>query len=300
MTGTVELRSAELSCEVDPVRGGEIRSLRCRKREIELLLPRTPWDRVPAAPPATVDEWTRHWQGGWQLLTPNAGNESEVAGRRHGFHGDASLAAWDVLESHEHSVVLRWRDLGGLMVTRRAALVDRELQVTTRLTNDSESPTSLILAEHLILGPPLAGPGIRIDAPAARIVPLDLDSGEPLGDGSQWPVLDDEDWSSPPPLDAFTRFAVLHAPQPRRVRVSNDDAEVAVTLTWRGERLEHLWLWHEHRAARLIDDWAISCLGVEPVSFARSTGLADAIARHEAVVLAPGAATETGVSLAVD
>ena len=41
--------------------------------------------------------WLRGYPGGWQLLVPNAGPEREHDGARQGFHGEASIATWDLL-----------------------------------------------------------------------------------------------------------------------------------------------------------------------------------------------------------
>jgi hypothetical protein len=84
------------------------------------------------------------------------------------------------------------------------------------------------------------------------------------------------------------------------LRIANEEAGVAASVAWSGDALPHLWFWHEHRAARLLDDWPITCLGIEPSSTAHGSGLAHAIAAGEAVVLAPGAQTSTAVTVTVE
>jgi hypothetical protein len=292
------LSSAELTLTLDPGHGAEIRSLIRRTGAIELLV-QTPWPHPAARVPAGGDAWTRRWPGGWQLLTPNAGNACVVAGREHGCHGDASLLPWQLLDRGDDFAELAWRDVGGLAVTRHIVIDGRRVVVSARVVNESDEAQPFLLGEHLVFGPPLAGPGVRIDAPATAVVPLDPDAACPIGPPVAWPSVSGADWSHPPD-EPFTHFGAFVAPRPRRVRVANERAGVAATVRWSGDALPHLWFWHEHRAARLVDDWPLTCLGIEPATTPRGTGLADAVAAGDAVLLAPGAATSTETVLTVE
>jgi Domain of unknown function (DUF4432) len=293
----IALESDTLAVRIDGTQGAEIRSLIRRAGELELLV-QTPWPSAEARVPASGDEWTRRWRGGWQLLTPNAGNECVVGGRRHGCHGDASLLPWRLLEEGDHFAELAWRDVSGLAVERRIALEGPRVIVTSRIVNDADEPLQFLLGEHLVFGPPLAGPGVRIDAPATAIVPLDPDTAVPIGPVVRWPM-GAADWSRPPDRP-FTHFGAFATPEPRALRVANERAGIAATVEWSGAALPHLWFWHEHRVARLVDDWPITCLGLEPATTARGTGLAEAIEAGEAIVLAPRSTTSTETVLTVE
>ena len=102
------LCSDDLLVRVDPTHGGEILDL------VDLatgrqLLGRPPFSSAePLGGDLTEDVWTERYRGGWQLVTPNAGNPCEVAGERHGFHGCASNDRWQVLETSAARAVLRW------------------------------------------------------------------------------------------------------------------------------------------------------------------------------------------------
>src|SRR5919197_1000064 len=61
------------------------------------LLGRPPFSSAePLAGDLTEEVWTERYRGGWQLVTPNAGNQCDVDGHYHGFHGRASNDPWDV------------------------------------------------------------------------------------------------------------------------------------------------------------------------------------------------------------
>jgi hypothetical protein len=294
----ISLRSDALALRLDVAHGAEVRSLIRLAGQIELLA-QTPWKHAAADVPAGAEAWTRRWPGGWQLLMPNAGNACVVEGRKHGFHGDASLQPWRIVEQSGSFVDVAWSDVSGLAVVRRVALDGRRVTVATRIVNESEQTRSLLHVEHLVFGPPLAGPGVDIAAPPCALHPLDADDGTPTGAAVQWPCVGAEDWSRA--LDApFTYFGALDRPQPRTIRVANENAGVAATVDWSGDDLPHLWFWHEHAADRILDDWPLTCLGIEPASALRSGGLADAIDAGEVVVLPSGAAISAEVAVTVE
>jgi hypothetical protein len=294
----LELTSDHLALIVDACWGAEILSLCDRRRDLELLA-RTPWRTSPATPPASELQWTRRWRGGWQLLLPNGGSECVVAGRRHGFHGDASLSRWEVLDRSGARARLRWRGADGLVAVREIGIRGPSVTVATEIDNSLESAQPIVVVEHLILGPPLAGPGTRIDAPPAILVPLDPVSGARVAPPRRWPLgPDGVNWSAKTG-GSFTCFGAIVQPEPRMVRVREAAGDVAVAISWSGAALPHLWFWHEHRAARLVDDHHMTCLGIEPASTTVSTGLAGAIAQRQAIVLDPGATTRMSVSLAL-
>ena len=99
---TLRLSSGTLDAVVAPEQGCEVRSLRIGGQE---LLFQAPWPpaAVPHAPASAVD-WEACWRGGWQILLPNSGEPCTVDGRRHGFHGDASIQPWEVLRAGPSAV----------------------------------------------------------------------------------------------------------------------------------------------------------------------------------------------------
>ncbi len=45
-----------------------------------------------------MERWIEAYPGGWQLLLPNGGDECTEQGVTWGFHGEAALVPWTVLD----------------------------------------------------------------------------------------------------------------------------------------------------------------------------------------------------------
>lgn len=297
----VELHSDRLSATIDPVAGGCVRSLRDRHSGIELLVQTPPPTAPVPAPPADPDRWTRAWPGGWHLLFPNAGEPCTVHGVRHGFHGAASISRWDVLASDTATAQLAWRDQSGLAVTRQFALKGNVLRVRNDVTNGSSDMASFIIAEHLIFGPPLVGPGMYLGLAGGRLIPM-TDTGQhiaPAADALEWPYADRgaglEDWSNQPE-QSLSRFGAVTELTDAEVAIRN--GSISVSVSWDMDPLPNLWLWHENAGPDTEAD-GITCLGVEPASVAHSLGLANAIESNEAVRLAPHETWHSDVRVSV-
>jgi hypothetical protein len=130
------LSTSHLRVLIDPRRGAEIRSIVESRRGCELLF-QAPWTpREPLTMPASSQAWVEAWPGGWQLLFPNAGAQSVVDERRHGFHGDASLSEWRIQELDERRVKATWRDSSGLIVIREIALDGQAASGSERTATD--------------------------------------------------------------------------------------------------------------------------------------------------------------------
>lgn len=287
----IDLAGPQLRARVSADRG-EVRSLRRADGDEELLF-QSPW---PTAPPAGAAPdpvaWTRAWPGGWTLLFPNAGEPCTVDGRAHGFHGDASLARWDVVAAGDDVATLRWADPSGLEIERRFAAADDALTVDSTIRNTASHPLPYLQTEHLILGERLAGPGAEITLGGGRMLRMD-DTGQPLGELESWPTA--EDWRTAP-ADPFSRFAGIEGIERSEVVVEREG--IRATVTWAG--LPGLWFWHEHRASpEFPGATPITCLGVEPASSLRSDGLEEAIRRGDATILEPGAQARASVALSV-
>ena len=298
----IELGSDHLSARIDEARGGEILSLVVRATGTELLF-QAPWERPDTSPrhPATAADWVSAWPGGWTLLAPNSGNACMFAGRPHGFHGAASLDPWEVAAVADTSVVLQWRDVDGALAVRRDVALDgASLTVQTVVANTGAQPARLAPVEHLVLGAPLVGPGMRVEAEAQALVVL-TDAGPPEGDPAKalaWPR--DEtgtDWSvaAQPGLG---HFGCLHGATPT-LSVRNDAVPVAVRVGWSAGALPYLWFWHEHERAGWPGGSNATCLGIEPASVPTSEGLAHAVETGTAIELRPDGEVQWQVRLDV-
>lgn len=120
----IVLRSERVLARIDPAHGGEILDLVDLETGRQLLA-RPPFGSArPRSGDLDEETWTASYRGGWQCVTPNAGNPCRVDGELHGFHGRASNDPWEVLDAEPSTVTLRW--LGHGMEVTRAIAADRE------------------------------------------------------------------------------------------------------------------------------------------------------------------------------
>jgi len=279
---TITVGDGVISLTIAPDRGGEVRSLRAAGVE---LLYRPPWEPAPLPPsPLAAEAWERSWHGGWQLLWPNAGAACVVGGSAHGFHGAGSVAPFRVVQEDERHALLHC-DLDGLSCERGYEVDGGRVRATTRLMNGGERTIPLITVEHLVLGGRLASAGTTVGLDGGWLVEQGWD-GTPHPPGSRWPSLDREDYSVLP--ETTSRFAVVQDLSAGRARITGAE-DVALDISFDHAAYPHLWIWEE-RGGAVVPPWngGGECLAVEPASVPSTDGLAGAIERGEATLLAPG------------
>jgi hypothetical protein len=283
------VRSDRALARLDPDHGGEILDL------VDLVTGRQLLARPPFASSAPrhgdLDEetWTASYRGGWQCVTPNAGNRCDVDGEVHGFHGRASNDPWSVLDAEPSRATLRWSG-HGLEVTRTVAADPEGLAVHTswRATGDA----TLVALEHVALGLELLDPEVTIRLPAGRAYELSEQSGptRPPDGARSWPdvlLLDGgtervERW---PLSERRSRlFAVADLPEGRAEAVNRRTGQ-GIRLEWDARALPHLWIWHEVRTTGGPWRELTEVLCVEPSTVPHTLGLATAIDEGQAVRL---------------
>jgi hypothetical protein len=240
------------------------------------VLARTPWAaKVSASAEPAPDEptWVKRWRGGWQLCAPNTGQPVEGSSRP-AFHGLASQASWQVLETSDQEVSFQWLDSDGLFRIRRTWTLHSEQQISveSELENLSAKQQAVGVAEHLILGSDFLGPIVAGDLARleycreSEVLELDYD-GSPTG----------VKISSPSSLGDFT---ALSKNQPARVfaLTNSTTSEILVrlggfraTVNWSG--LPHALIWQEFGVSE-IAPWnnEVFALGIEPTNVPHGIG----------------------------
>lgn len=278
----VHLHTSEaLDVDVVPGRGCVISSARLDGRE---ALARMPWLPQPASPLCDEPEWVAAWTGGWQPLLPNAGGVSTDGPTAQCFHGNASIAPWDVVEQEDRRVRCRWAG-DGILAERTVRLDADCIEVTTFVQNISDHAVPVIVTEHAILGGVLLEDVAMIDATTASIEELAYDGGrldgrrQPWHEASGWHRVHD---GTP------ARLGVLHdADEHDGVTVSGGG--LRVHLTWDLAALPFAWVWQERNASQ-GPPWGgrVRALGIEPSSCPHGAGLDTAMAEGSARILPPG------------
>ena len=306
----VAIESDRLRVTVDPAVGGAITAI----EHLGLgrsVLGKVPWTpvRSPAPPYAAPDEqsWLPHYTGGWPILFPNGGDACEFEGVFHGFHGEASLAPWEVTKAG-----------ATLRLSRRFAAVpvemDRELvvegdvlSIRERLVMRGVRPVKAMWGHHATFGSDLlAGPFEVQAAPCRALIDDRYDPpANPLRPGAEgrWPRLPGKDGAydlSRPEGKVAAQVYLLDFAQPW-LAIRRLDVSLAVALSWDATVFPCAWLWYELGAT---DDppWFGKgrLIGLEPNSSWPGNGLAD-VARRRArlVTLQPGGELRSWVRLHV-
>lgn len=297
----LELSSTEIALRLDPAHGAEVLDL-VHLRSGRQLLGRPPFKpSPPRGGDLDEDAWTASYRGGWQIAAPNAGKACVVAGVRHGFHGRASVDAWELLARDEASALLRWRG-HGLELTRRVKVTGRT--VTARLSwTTTEGPLPLVAVEHICFGRELLDPEVevltelRAHEPSGR-PPWPWTPGQARSSGprqcrriehaERWPISRDR-----------SQFTVLAGFARGRAALRNVQTGLEVTIQWDHSRLPAAWLWQEVRASGGVWRHKAELLAFEPASVPHSLGLAQAVARRQALLALPGKVDAYVVALSV-
>jgi hypothetical protein len=190
-----ELAAEHLHVTIDVGRGATVRELRA-PGGANVLAERT-WEApLPASRSRSYGDgwldWHADYPSGWQELFANAGDPWVVDGVPLPFHGEASVAHWDVLGARDDELHVR-------IVSRLPAVLERRMRLAPdrpallleeAVQNLSDRPLSVLWAHHPAFA---ARPAMRVDAPAARVCaergwrPTHLDLNP--GAEGRWPKL---------------------------------------------------------------------------------------------------------------
>jgi hypothetical protein len=274
-----------LRIAVNPLVGGTITSIEHLGLGASVL-GTTPWDPVPSPyiSCAAPDEmtWLSRYGGGWPLLFPNGGDACTFDGVFHGFHGEASVAPWNV-DTDGTAIRLTRRFFTVPVEMRREILVAGDL-VTVRETvrMHGSRPIRVMWTHHPTFGGDLLAGDFEIRT-GARSVTVDDGYDPPTnplkpGAAGTWPSVAGKngpvDLSRP--SGTMAALAYLHDVDDAWVTVRRLDETVGVALSWDSRIFPCAWLWYElggtpeqpwYGRARL--------LGVEPSTSWPGTGLAD-------------------------
>ena len=283
------LENDALCVAVNPQVGGTITMVRHKPTGLSVL-GEAPWAAVdaPLGSLAARDEpeWLTRYTGGWPLLFPNAGDACEVDGVFHGFHGEASVAAWEVHEAASGVVLARSFATVPARMKRSMRLDADRLHITETLS--VHGAAEVMWGHHPTFGSDLLEGPVEITSGAREV------TAEPA-------------YAPPAGVDLFHPAAPLASvaylrrfDQPWAAIRRLDDA-IAVHLKWDGERFPCAWLWHELESTRDAP-WSgrTRLIGIEPNTTPCALGLAEARRRGAPLLrLTPGRNVTTHISLRV-
>jgi len=270
----IELRSEELSVQVDAKRGCEIAQI-YRKVDARPLLLDIPADHRPPYG-AEWEEWIAAYRGGWQLMLPNAGAACDMGRTRWGFHGEASTRPWSVGRTRA-STLRASVDLATapLTVHRTIEVKGAEVRVMDEVLNRSTDRASFLWGHHPAFGGDLVTAGATLASNAKRV---DNRIGTLAGpDCGSWPNLGELDLSVVPALGGGTCLFFLHDfPPGAWVRLANASSGIGVELHWASSDFACAWVWQEFGGEhRPPFNGAVRTCAVEPMTAFPAVGAAE-------------------------
>lgn len=244
-------------------------------------------------------DWLSSYRGGWQELFPNAGLGCQVDGVPLPFHGEVSMARWDLVHQEMDKITVRCASRLPLIIERRMTLQGERptMQIQETVTNVSVEPVSFLWGHHPAFDSP---PGSLIDLPDGITYEVGMVAGAGQaqlvpGARGNWP---DVAVRAGPPTD----LSVVPSGAVDRVCYLRGGADwyafrppdgPGIALAWDLETFRTLWLWQNIGGTGYPTYGRARITAIEPNSASPGEGLARAIERGDALTIAPHGTRET-------
>jgi hypothetical protein len=304
------LSNGLVAATVLPEKGADIYSLVYEPRSLDVLW-KSPWGprrpgSVVATAPTSEAAWLDHYEGGWQEILPNGGDACEYRGAALSFHGEASLASWDYTARQNSGTAVEVDFT--VQLARSPFLVRRTMRVEgglaallidERIENRGEEDLHYMWGHHPALGAPFLSGGCRLQVPARHFEAHDVEIAPACRIGAgvrgHWPELESKNGHNvdlsvvPDARDRVTEFGYLSGLDAGWYGFTNPALGLGFGLAWPGEVFPYLWFWQELRGS-FGYPWYGRCyvMAVEPFTSIPGVGLAKAVERGTAPVLAAG------------
>lgn len=244
----VVLRSATTQAVIAAA-GAATLSLTDRVSGVEFLM-RTPWadedwsDDHPSPSSSSSVSWHRRYPGGWHTLLPHAGEERELDGIAHPFHGEAAWRRWRIEEFGPSgctlALVLRTVPLA---ISRSFEVGDETLTVVQTVRNYARHPVQITWTEHPTFGEALVSPATTVELDGRRLE-LDLPAaGESAGG-----------------------FRTERSGARGTATIRNPATGARARLDWDPVLFPYAHVWQEHRTPGFPWWGTVSCIAIEPAS----------------------------------
>lgn len=296
--GAITIANEDVEVVVLANKGADIYALVDRRTGVDVLF-KSPWGaRTPSLWSETstsLERWISSYAGGWQLLVPNGGDECEERGVTWGFHGEAAMVPWDVLERSDDAVTLETSLVTAPLRIRRELRLDGPvLRVTERVTNLSTETTEFMWSHHPAFGAPFLDGTCFLSVGCRTVQSDDQAPGTLLSPASthEWPIVTSADGeevdlrSIPDPSEPRSVLAYLKDFSAGFFAITNPTLGLGVAIRWPLEVFDKAWLWQEIHSG---EGWPwfrrAYVVAVEPASSIPGRGIQSARELNEPLVV---------------
>ena len=286
------LRNTQLEVEVLPDKGADIHSIVHRPTGVDVMF-KSPWGVRAPGPwlraTTSMERWVEAYPGGWQLLLPNGGDECTEQGATWGYHGEAALLPWRILDRGDTTATLE-TELSSvpLSVHRELSLDGPVLRLRETVTNNSADAIEVMWSHHPAFGAPFLDASCTLSAGCRSLLADDRAPGTLLGAGTRhrWPVAttpegDELDLSFiPGPDDRRAVLAYLLDFESGYFAITSRRLSIGIGLRWPLDVFDKAWLWQEvHSGTGWPWFRRTYAVAIEPASTVPGQGMVNARAK---------------------
>ena len=308
------LENQFLSVTLLPEKGADIYSLIYKPRKTDVLW-KSPWGLkkpgtgIVSGGASTEVSWLEHYEGGWQLIFPNGGDECRHKGALLNFHGEASVLPWDfeVLQKTSSAVSVQFsvQLYRSPFLVRRTITVERALPAVLlheTVENQADEDMHFMWGHHPAFGAPFLTGGCRLQLPARVFTAHDTEISPlsrlaPSASGL-WPLVSGKHGTVdlsviPPTEERVAEFGYASELEEGWYGLANPDLGFGFGLAWPKEIFPYIWFWQELRGS-FGYPWYGHCyvMAGEPFTSVPGSGLERAITAGTAPVLTAGSRDE--------
>lgn len=234
----------------------------------------------------SVTAWLEGYAGGWQVLFPNGGSPCTYKGAALGFHGEASMLAWNyeiVEQSAQAAEVRLWARL-----FRSPFHIEHHMRVEAgtivliireKITSPAGEAMKYMWSHHPAFGAPFISEHCFVDTGAKTLLSDDgyVGTHNPLKVNTQypWPQANGTDMAQvagqSTPRDTL---AYLQDFESAWYGITNTELGFGVGLVWDKNVFPYAWFWQEmHASAGFPWYKAAYVMAIEPASSIPGQGL---------------------------
>lgn len=254
----------------------------------------------------SLTAWLEAYAGGWQVLFPNGGFANTYKGVELGYHGEASMKAWDYEVVSESPALLEVKL--GARLARSPFTIERWLRleagspvlhIRERITNCAGEAMDCMWSHHPAFGAPFLSEHCVIDTGARSLLADDAYAGaaNPLSLGAEyvWPLAGELDLSAiPAPDQPRDLLGYLKDFETGWYSITNRRLGFGIGFSWDKDVFPFAWFWQELNSSPGFPFYKCSyVIAIEPASSIPGHGLTAVMEKTGTqLTLAPGESRE--------